>query len=132
MILLDTCTLLWLSDPDARLPRSVENIIRSTPPGQRFVSAISAFEIAVKHARGQLALPMAPQAWLDSTYAQRGLACLPVTDRIACTAAALPALHKDPADRIIVASAILNDLIVLTPDVHIRAYPGVKTRWSNA
>ena len=129
MILLDTCTLLWLSDPDVELPGVVEALIRRTPPGQRFVSAISAFEVAVKHFKGHLVLPMAPQPWLDATYSQRGLVSLPVTDRIACKAAGLPPIHKDPADRIIVATAILNDLIIVTPDEAIRAYHGVKTRW---
>ena len=129
MILLDTCTLLWLSDPDVALPKAVETIIRRTPPGQRFISAVSALELAIKHAKGHLRLPMEPEAWLEATYAERGLACLPITDRIACRAAALPPLHRDPADRIIVATAVLNDFIVLTPDELIRAYPGVKSRW---
>lgn len=128
MILLDTCTLLWLSDPEVELPPAVKSLIRRTPPGQRFVSAISAFEIAVKHAKGRLALPLPPQAWLDASYAQRGLASLPVTDRVACGAAALPPLHKDPADRIIVASALLHDLVVVTPDPLIRAY-AVRCQW---
>jgi PIN domain nuclease of toxin-antitoxin system len=127
--LLDTCTLLWLSDPDAPLPARVSNLIQRTPAGYRYVSAITAFEIGVKCAKRRLSLPLSPQAWLDATYVERGIASLPVTDRIACRAAALPALHKDPADRIIVATAILHDLVVLTPDENIRAYPGVKTRW---
>lgn len=129
MILLDTCTLLWVSDFEASLPKAAKDLIRRTPPKQRFVSAISAFEIAVKHRKGHLELPMKPQAWLDATYAQRGLVSLPITDRIACKAASLPLLHKDPADRIIVATAMLNDLVIVTPDKSIRAYKGTKTRW---
>ncbi len=129
MILLDTCTLLWLSGEPPRLPAPVIAAIRQAPPGQRYVSAISAYEIGVKHARGHLVLPSAPRAFLDASCAARGLSVLPVTKAIAQTATELPWHHRDPADRVILATALDGDLTILTPDPAFRAYPGVSLLW---
>lgn len=129
MILLDTCTLLWLSAEPPRLPAPVVAAIRQAPPGQRYVSAISAYEIGVKHARGTLSLPGTPRTWLDATCAERGLSVLPVTKAIAQTATELPWHHRDPADRLIIATALDGDLTVLTPDPTFRAYAGVSLLW---
>jgi PIN domain nuclease of toxin-antitoxin system len=129
LILLDTCTLLWLASHDEKLPEVMKAALRETRVGTRFISAINAFEIAVKYAKRQLDLPLEPQLWIDSTCAQRGLTCIAISDRIACKAAALPPIHKDPADRILIATALEHGLTLLTPDAHIRAYPGLRTRW---
>ena len=129
MILLDTCTLLWLSDPDTDLPDAVLRALRSSPPSERFVSAISAFEIGYKHALGKLKLPLKPALWFRENCAQRGLTCLPLTESIALRAAQLPRHHRDPGDRFIVSTAMEYDLLVLTPDQHFAPYP-VKVLWS--
>lgn len=128
MILLDTCTLLWISDPDVRLPARVEEVIRKSPPSERYVSAISAFEIGWKHALGKLHLPLPPRTWFEETCARRGLCSLPITDSIAMRASQLPRHHRDPADRFIISTAKEFHLRVLTPDPLFSPYE-VEVLW---
>lgn len=128
MLLLDTCTLLWLvADKKALSPRARELI--ADPKQRLFVSAISAFEIGVKHGRRALTLPLPPDVWYQQALEFHGVEEVPVTGRIAAQATLLPRLHTDPCDRIIVATAQLNGIMVLTPDAHIRRYPDVETAW---
>lgn len=128
MRLLDTCSWLWLVGDQGRLSTPARQAI-SASRGAIFVSAISAFEIAVKHQKGNLALPQAPELWVDAALRLHGLIEIPLDWRIAVRSTQLPRLHADPCDRILVATAILNDLEILTPDPLIRAYPGVRVRW---
>jgi PIN domain nuclease of toxin-antitoxin system len=129
MILLDTCTLLWLSENPPRLPESVIKLIRNTAAGHRYVSAITAFEIGVKCHKGKLVLPKATQLWFSETISQRGLCALSITDRIAFRAAGLPGIHRDPADRIIIATALEYNLVIVTPDDIFMKYPGIRVNW---
>jgi PIN domain nuclease of toxin-antitoxin system len=129
MILLDTCVLLWLSEDPPRLPKEVMEAIRRTPPGQRYLSAVTAYEIGVKYARGSLKLPIAPRRWLDQSCAQRGISVLPITKEIAQRAVELPWHHRDPADRIIISTGMEADLSVLTPDPAFKPYKGVRLLW---
>jgi PIN domain nuclease of toxin-antitoxin system len=129
MIILDTCTLLWLSEDPPRLPDTVMDIIRNTEIGHRFVSAITAFEIGVKYKKGTLKLPSSPQNWFNATISGRGLNVLSVTDRIAFSAARLKNIHKDPADRIIIATAFEYDLLIITADPVFFQYTNAKVKW---
>lgn len=128
MILLDTCVLLWLSDPDHPLPDGVKDAIRACPPAERFVSAISGFEIGFKCALGKLALPMAPNLWFEESCARRGLQTLPVTVSVAMRASQLPPHHRDPADRFIISTAMEFGLKIATPDSEYRKYD-VESFW---
>lgn len=125
MIVLDTCALLWLAS--GQLPPAVLGRIAGTEAV--FVSAISALEIGVKVAKGRLVLPLAPAAWWERVVAHHSLAEVPVDAAIALRATALPPLHADPADRIIVATALHLGAEVFTPDRAIQAYPGVRWAW---
>jgi PIN domain nuclease of toxin-antitoxin system len=99
-------------------------------PGARlFVSAITAFELGVKHRRGALTLPLAPLGWYERALAFHDLEGIPVNGRIAMRSTELPRLHDDPCDRIIIATAQRDGLVVLTPDRLIRAYPKTQTCW---
>jgi len=129
MILLDTCTLLWLSENPPRLTDSIIKLIRNTAVGHRYVSAITAFEIGVKYHKGKLVLPKAPQLWFSETISQRGLCILSMTDRIASRAAGLPDIHRDPADRIIIATALEYNFIIVTPDEIFKKYPDIHVNW---
>jgi PIN domain nuclease of toxin-antitoxin system len=129
MILLDTCTLLWLSENPPNLPQSVVKFIRNTSVGRRYVSAITAFEIGVKYHKGKLVLPKAPQLWFSETISQRGLCILSITDRIAFKAAGLPNIHRDPADRIIIATALEYNFVIVTTDEIFMKYPNIKINW---
>ena len=128
MILLDTCVLLWLAADKARLsPRACE-AIRSA--GEFVdVSAITAWEIAWKQAKGQLELGMPPRAWFDLAISVQQVRETPITSSIALRAAELPRLHGDPADRFIIATALEFGIPLVTPDQHIAQYPGVSVIW---
>ena len=130
MILLDTCVFLWLNQDPPPLPFAILDRIRKTPSGSRFVSAVSALEIGVKARRGRLELPAGdPKQWFDSVVAERGINVIPMTVPIAFRSAALPELHRDSADRLIIATALEHRLVLLTPDRLIAQYPEVELAW---
>jgi PIN domain nuclease of toxin-antitoxin system len=128
VILLDTCTLLWLtSDPEALSGRAREVLRRHR--GALFVSAISAFEIGQKASRQKLTLPMPNSQWYPSALRLHGLRECPVGGEVATRAPDLPDLHRDPFDRILIATALTHDWKLLTPDPLIHQYSDVEVVW---
>lgn len=128
MHLLDTCTLLWLAADHASLSAEVvTRLIRH--PDEVFVSAISAFEIGTKVHKGKLALPMEPGPWYEAVLRFHHVREIPVNGRIAARSTELPRLHADPCDRLIIATAHVAGLVILTPDALIRAYPDTRVTW---
>lgn len=128
MILLDTCTLLWLVSGGDRLSASARERLRENA-GQLFVSAISAFEVGVKHRKGKLTLPMDAERWFAAAVEFHGLSEVAIDSRIAVRSTQLPPLHADPCDRILVATAQVVGLTVLTPDPLIAAYSEAEAVW---
>lgn len=128
MILLDTCTLLWLSDDPGQLSAAAQAELRR-PAAAVYTSAISAFELGVKVAKGKLGLPVPVSEWFPEVCARYGLSELPVTGTIAAASTELPALHADPADRILIATAQQQHLTILTPDPLIAKYPNLHVLW---
>jgi PIN domain nuclease of toxin-antitoxin system len=127
-MLLDTCALLWLAGDPASLSDRARAAIADAP-GLLYVSAISALEIGVKVRKGKLELPMPPEDWWALALRTHDLTEVEVDGDLGLASAALPPIHRDPADRIIVATALAMGLPVLTPDPHIAAYPGVEVHW---
>jgi PIN domain nuclease of toxin-antitoxin system len=128
MILVDTCGLLALQDGSEAFSKSACQ--RLEEPGSKvYVSAITAFEIGQKHASGKLVLPISPQEWFEAMLRQHRIEELPVTSSIGIAAAALPLIHRDPFDRILVATALAHHLTILTSDRIIPEYPGIETVW---
>ena len=128
MLLLDTCTLLWLAGDKDKLSDTARSTIAQNA-GKLFVSAISAFEIGVKFRKGKLGLPMNPDDWYAKAIELLGLKEIPVDGMTAIRSTMLPEVHWDPADRIIVATAQLRGMPVLTPDTRIASYPDTSTIW---
>jgi PIN domain nuclease of toxin-antitoxin system len=125
-VLLDTCALLALATGE--LPRGAAGALRTAP--EAFVSVVSPWEVAIKAAGGKLRLREPPVRWFLGLIERYDLREVPLDAGIACAAAAaLPPLHRDPFDRVIVALAQAHGLTVLTSDEHIRQYPGVTTVW---
>jgi len=87
-----------------------------------YLSAASAWEIAIKHALGKLRLPQPPAAYVPSRMSALGIIPLSVEHAHALHVMTLPAHHRDPFDRVIVAQAQLEALGVLTSDPALRAY----------
>ena len=124
-VLLDTCALLALAGGE--LPRRAAGALRKAP--EAFVSVVSPWEVAIKAAAGKLQLLEPPAQWFVGLARRYDLQEVPLDAAIACAAAALPPLHRDPFDRVIVALAQAHGLTVLTSDQNIDKYPGVKTLW---
>ena len=126
-LLLDTHALLWAATDDERLSPAAREAV-ADPANELLFSAISAFEIAVKVALGKLDLPDGPAAFIATRVAAFGLRELPVTTQHAIEAGALPPIHGDPWDRLLVAQARIESVPLLTADPVIRRYD-VETIW---
>jgi PIN domain nuclease of toxin-antitoxin system len=126
-LLLDTCTFLWLLLDAPRLSGVAKQAFAD--PGSRvFLSVVSAWEIAVKHAAGRLALPRAPAEFIAERRRVYRIESLPLDEASALHAAGLPRLHADPFDRLLVGQAFVHGLAVLTPDESIAQYQ-VRVVW---
>lgn len=88
-----------------------------------------ALEIAIKVAKGRLVLPLPPEAWFPRVVERYRLREVTVDSAIAARSARIGLDHADPADRIMVTTAILLDMTVLTSDQRIRAFQGVRSLW---
>jgi PIN domain nuclease of toxin-antitoxin system len=126
-LLLDTATFLWvISDAPELSGRARELVV--DPENDVYLSAVSAWEIAVKYALGRLPLPDSPERFVPEQRKQQGIEELPLDEESALQLTRLPMLHKDPFDRMLVCQAITQALLILTPDELISQYP-VRTVW---
>ena len=123
MILLDTHALIWLLLDDPRLGRQTRQIIASAwADNQAAVSAISFWEIAMLCAKGRIELLVNAETWRAGLL-REGLIEIAVDGGTALRAGSLRDLHGDPADRIIVATALTGHQLV-TADRRILDWPG--------
>ncbi len=120
-LLLDTHVLLWAASAPDKLPRKVRNMIED-PDNELVFSAASLWEIAIKRGLGrddfQADERLLRRALLDNGYTE-----LPISGDHAVTTGALPAIHKDPFDRMLVAQALSEGLSLLTSDPLVARYP---------
>ena len=121
MIVLDTHIWLWWinRDPSRLKPAWTARIESAEPVG---VSAISCFEVAWLTDHGRIELPIPEDDWFDKALAGSGIALLPITQRIARTAVRLPEHHRDPQDRLIIATAMVHDAVLISVDEKFSAY----------
>lgn len=87
-----------------------------------YVGVASLWEVVVKHQMGKLQLPQPPQIYLPRERARHGIESLTVDEESVVALAALPPIHEDPFDRIIVSEATRHDLHIATVDEFVRAY----------
>lgn len=120
MIILDTCALLWLVAGDDRLSDDA----RARIDGETLVgvSAISAFEVGLKYAQGKLELPLPPREWWARVAEHHRLDVLPLTPEVLFTSVSLPPVHRDRADRFIIATATIHRAPVVTTDGRFAEY----------
>ncbi|HLP46982.1 MAG TPA: type II toxin-antitoxin system VapC family toxin [Candidatus Deferrimicrobium sp.] len=128
MYLLDTCTLIWLVSQQISLTEKVKKILKNNA-GNLYISAISAFEIAIKTVKGKIELPLPPDEWFREAIRLHGIEEIPINSEIAGKSALLPGIHNDPCDRIIIATAIHENMIIITKDEHFSKYPGIRVVW---
>jgi PIN domain nuclease of toxin-antitoxin system len=128
LLLLDTCAFLWLVGQQQHLSETAK-LILSKNSGSLFISAISAFEIGLKTQKGLLDLPMPVILWWRKATELHGINALSIDCDVAICATQLSNLHRDPADRIIIATAMVHKLKIITPDRHIKSYSDIETVW---
>jgi PIN domain nuclease of toxin-antitoxin system len=126
-LLLDTVAFLWLvADPDELSTRAREAVV--DPANEVFLSAVSTWEITVKHALRRLPLPEPIDRFIPTQRDRHGVDSLPLDEESTLHLARLPALHRDPFDRMLICQAIAHGLVIVTPDRAVRRYP-VRTLW---
>jgi PIN domain nuclease of toxin-antitoxin system len=126
-ILLDTVTFLWWMEGNRRIPPSIVASLRDTD-NRVFLSAVSAWEVTIKHGAGKLTLPASPDQFVAEARRQHGIAPLPITEEEVVQVGKLPRIHGDPFDRLLAAQAIVRGLVLVTPDPMLQMYP-CRSRW---
>jgi PIN domain nuclease of toxin-antitoxin system len=115
----------WVSNPD-RLQRSHREILNG-PSVSLALSVISCWELATLAEYGRIQLDRPVEQWISAALALPNLDLLPLTSEIAVASTQLPGpFHRDPADQIIVATARVHKIPLLTEDARIVGYPHVQ------
>lgn len=128
MTVLDTHAWLWWVSADAKLSRAADKAIRSTKAIG--ICAISCLEVATAVAKGRVLLDRDPLEWMQQALSLERVELLAISPAIAVKATQLGrGFHGDPADRLIVATTILEAATLVTKDERIRGYPAVTTVW---
>ena len=126
-ILLDTCTFLWVITDAPELSITARQLFTDAS-NEVYLSAVSTWEIAVKHALGRLPLPQSPERFIPTQRERHGIDPLPLEEEATLYLPRIPGYHKDPFDRMLVCQAIVHGLIILTPDELILRYP-IRSMW---
>ena len=119
-LLLDTCALLWLASGDQALSENARSMIEEAPV--LYVSAVTAWEIAVKASKGKIQLPFSPREWFNAVVKLYDIDVLKLSADEMLKSTELPWLHNDPADRFIIATALKNNFTVVTADGNFGKY----------
>ncbi|MBN1672591.1 MAG: type II toxin-antitoxin system VapC family toxin [Kiritimatiellae bacterium] len=119
-LILDTCGLVWLVSGDKKISRPTRREIDAA--SVVYVSAISAWEVSLAVARGQLTLPLPARDWFEKAVESHNLSVAALSVQVLTLANELPWHHRDPADRFIIATAKLEALAVVTADKRFKAY----------
>lgn len=129
MILLDThAWIWWVNDPD-QLSKKAKKAIDSASKNEGFcLSSFSSWELGMLVKKGRLTLDRDVNDWVAASEALPFIQFVPVSNRIALKSIELN-LHPDPADRIIVATALSLGLSIVTKDEKLRSFKAVKTIW---
>jgi PIN domain nuclease of toxin-antitoxin system len=125
-LLLDTHAVIWWFQGNERLPRHVRGVIDEG--ADIFVSAVSAFEITLKHRLGKLPDATALAGNFESMSAEQGFKPLAITVRHGLAAGGLPIDHRDPFDRLLIAQALVEDMTLVSNERLFDA-TGVSRLW---
>ena len=120
-LLLDTHVLLWWLIGSRRLGKGARQAI-GDPINVVFVSAVSAWEVAIKRALAKLPVPPNVATWLPVEMAANGFLALPITVAHATAVEHLPPHHRDPFDRLLIAQAHAEQLTLVTSDLAMSPY----------
>lgn len=120
-ILLDTHAFLWWVTDSGELSGRARRLI-ADGRNEIFFSAASAWEIAIKSKLRRVTLPEDAERYIPEQLEQNAFQVLPVQLRHALRVAALPDLHRDPFDRLLVAQALSEELAILSKDPRLKGY----------
>jgi PIN domain nuclease of toxin-antitoxin system len=123
MILLDTCALIWIVNNDPVLPAALAAVERAVKARELYLSPVSAWEIGTLVTCGRLVLDVSAEVYVSRVFSRPGVQIAALTPEIAVRSSHLPGtLHGDPADRMLIATAMLMGLKLMTRDRRILDY----------
>lgn len=127
-LLLDTQCFLWcFLSPEKLGPSTTAFILDRNNPV--YFSAASGWEISIKYALKKLALPLPPAQYVPSRLVEQGMLALPIQLGHALHVHNLPMHHQDPFDRILIAQAQLEKLVLVTSDATFKKY-NIRIHWA--
>jgi len=119
-LLLDTHIFLWLQTDPERVGEHLSLV--ENPRTELLLSAVSSWEIAIKHGLGRLALPEPPEQYVPDRMRAIGARALAIEHSHALAVSSLPPLHRDPFDRLLVAQAGMLGVAILTAAPAVAQY----------
>jgi PIN domain nuclease of toxin-antitoxin system len=128
VFLLDTHTFIWLCMDWERLPPKLTCLFEAEPDGL-FISSITAVETGLLANAGKVSLPCSCEYFFQKNLKHFRIHEIPVDVEIGIASTKLPPIHRDPFDRILIATAQKHKMIILTKDRIIPTYPKVKAVW---
>lgn len=129
MILLDTHTWIWwVIRQTEMLPPSLDQKIRNNEEIVA-ISCVSCLEAAFLFKKGRLKCSGSLKTWFQLALEEAGIEVLPLTPSISAKSIDLPDIHRDPIDRVLIATAMEYNALFATKDSVIQSYPGIKTVW---
>lgn len=129
-LLLDTCVFLWLIGLPEHLPTRVRSLLES-PDNEAAISVATLWEVLLKVGKRRIEFDTGGSStleFLSEQCAAHRLDVLPVVTDTLAALERLPAIHRDPFDRLLICQAIEHGMMIVTPDSAIQHYP-VKTFW---
>jgi len=119
-LLLDTHVFLWMLKEPERLGGAIAHL--EDPANELLLSAVVAWEIAIKHALGRMPLPEPPASYVPSRTRALGALAISITREHALGVASLPPIHRDPFDRLLVSQALALGATLVTGDAVLAGY----------
>lgn len=130
MILLDShIWFWWVTQESQRISARIADTIATAE--RVGVCSVSCFELALAHKRGRLELPIGAREWFRLALDASNIELVPLTPSIASRAVGLTEVHRDPFDRIIIASALEIDATLISVDGSFASYPEISDRLLN-
>ncbi len=121
-LLLDTHIFLWYILGSPQLDAAWQATLRD-PANRVYLSVVSVWEVSIKYHLGKLPLPAPPETYLPTQRQRHQIASLPLEEAAIGQIANLPALHRDPFDRLLICQTLEHHLTLVTVDTAILAYP---------
>ena len=121
-LLLDTHIFLWYISGDYHLPKSLKDDIQDSENAV-YLSVVSLWESIVKYRLGKLPLPLSPEKFLPLQRERHNISSLSLDEASIVHLSALPSLHRDPFDRMLICQTIEHKMTIVTMDAAIAQYP---------